>query len=47
MFTLVACEWIKIHHENVSLINLNRCYKIANENVPSLNKFEQNINYFQ
>jgi hypothetical protein len=28
MFTLVANEWIKIHHEKVSLTNLDYCYKL-------------------
>jgi hypothetical protein len=27
MFTLVAYEWIRIHHEKVSLTNLDRWYK--------------------
>jgi hypothetical protein len=44
---LVACEWIKIHHEKVSLTNFDHCYKIIDENIPSLRKFDQNINYFQ
>jgi hypothetical protein len=47
MFMLVACEWIRIHHENVSLTNLDYCYKIANENILSLSKLDQNVNYFQ
>jgi hypothetical protein len=47
MFMLVACEWIKIRDENVSLTNLNYCYKIANENILSLSKLDQNVNYFQ
>jgi hypothetical protein len=44
MFMLVACEWIKIHHENINLTNLDHYYKITNENVPSLSKLDQNIN---
>jgi hypothetical protein len=36
----------QIHHEKANLKNLDGCYKIANENIPSLNKLDQNINYF-
>jgi hypothetical protein len=41
MFMLVACEWIRICHENVNLTNLDYCYKIANENILSLSKLEK------
>jgi hypothetical protein len=43
---LVACQWIKIHHEKFSLTNLDRYYKIAYK-IPSLNKFDQNIDFLQ
>jgi hypothetical protein len=33
----------QIHHEKVNSTNLDGCYKI-DENIPSLNKLDQNIN---
>jgi hypothetical protein len=47
MFMLVACEWIRILHENVNLTTLDYCYKIANENILSFSKLDQNVNYLQ
>jgi hypothetical protein len=43
MFTLVACEWNQIHHEECSFTNLDHCYKITNENISSLSKLDQSI----
>jgi hypothetical protein len=47
MFTLVGCELIIIHHEKVNLTNIDYYYKIADKNIPSLNKLDQNINCHQ
>jgi hypothetical protein len=46
MLMLVACQWIKIHHEKFNLTNLDRYYKIAYK-IPSSNKFDQNIDCLQ
>jgi hypothetical protein len=35
----------QIHHEKVNLTNLDDCYKIVDENIPSLSKLDQSINY--
>jgi len=47
MFTLVTNHRIKIHHEEMNLRYFYNYHKITNENIPSLNKFDENIKYFQ